>query len=324
MKNNGLQVLRLIAAGMVLLQHAFYFAGLSIGDNVIWFRRLGFGTIGVYIFFAISGYVMVLASHETSAIQFGARRILRIYPPYIAALFFASVLFFCFGLPSPSFVFDRSLLLVPSGSLNSTFQIPYWTLIYEVFFYFVIFLLLLFRVPAIYRAWFMVFWILVILCRDFLGVKFSIAQPDIYQIFLSPANLYFIFGNLLGSLYKYQSIGPFVLASLFLAFFSHYFSLVSAGEVILILMVISIVALFIVYPSCFSGWMARGGDYSYGIYLFHLPIIYTIYYYARDEQAQFGYIFTIMMLTGGLITLFFGFLEFRFNKLLVRSLLVTR
>lgn len=54
----GIQILRLIAALMVLIQHAIYLPSIHYGLDVMAFRKLGVGISGVYIFFVISGYVI--------------------------------------------------------------------------------------------------------------------------------------------------------------------------------------------------------------------------------------------------------------------------
>jgi exopolysaccharide production protein ExoZ len=156
---NTLQVLRGLTALFVVFHHsarAFVVyrppnANLplpSISDGILF---QVFGGIGVDIFFVISGFVMILVSGKYSgsaaqALNFMARRIIRIYPMY---LFFSLssilILLRYYGIAHSNthsdLTFDRifnSLLFIPTydggGSVSPILGVG-WTLFYEMFFY---------------------------------------------------------------------------------------------------------------------------------------------------------------------------------------------
>jgi peptidoglycan/LPS O-acetylase OafA/YrhL len=77
MKNN-FDLIRLVAASLVIFGHSFYFLGLT---EPIFFSWLPPGPIGVHIFFIISGYLVAQSwSRDPNALRFLARRALRIFP----------------------------------------------------------------------------------------------------------------------------------------------------------------------------------------------------------------------------------------------------
>ena len=79
-KNSGIQGLRAIAAVLVVLQHAIFFACTARGVDFTPYLPIGFGQVGVGIFFVISGYVMTLCLPQGA--MFMPQRIARIYPAF--------------------------------------------------------------------------------------------------------------------------------------------------------------------------------------------------------------------------------------------------
>lgn len=75
-KNTSIQGLRAIAAFLVVFQHAIYFACTAKGVDFTPYLPIGFGQMGVGIFFVISGYVMTLCLSQGA--MFMPQRIARI------------------------------------------------------------------------------------------------------------------------------------------------------------------------------------------------------------------------------------------------------
>ena len=76
--HNNLTALRWFAAGLVLYGHAFVFLGLP---EPLFLQWASMGPLGVYIFFAISGYLVAQSwQRDPSLPRFLAKRILRIFP----------------------------------------------------------------------------------------------------------------------------------------------------------------------------------------------------------------------------------------------------
>jgi peptidoglycan/LPS O-acetylase OafA/YrhL len=85
MRRNGLDTVRLLAAGLVLGDHAFWFYGRG-GDAAI-----ELGRAGVNIFFLLSGYLVTLSwLRDPSLLRFLARRALRLLPALATVLIFTA------------------------------------------------------------------------------------------------------------------------------------------------------------------------------------------------------------------------------------------
>lgn len=150
----GVQALRFLAALLVVITHATFYAQERLTPSLtVWHV----GEVGVDIFFVISGFVMVVSSRgllgEPDGWKFFAvRRIVRIVPIYwlattvkLLTLLLASgvVLHAQLGWNVP-----LSYLFLPSTNIDGDVQ-PLlsvgWTLTYEMFFYFLFTLALLLR-----------------------------------------------------------------------------------------------------------------------------------------------------------------------------------
>ena len=76
--HNNLTALRWFAAGLVLYGHAFVFLGLP---EPLFLQWVPMGPLGVYIFFAISGYLVAQSwERDPHVLRFLAKRALRIFP----------------------------------------------------------------------------------------------------------------------------------------------------------------------------------------------------------------------------------------------------
>ncbi len=153
----GLQSLRALAAGMVLIGHvlaeAEHYFGLSLpGDAIPWTR-------GVDLFFVISGFVIALSADRlrTQPMAFFKRRLMRVVPLY----YIFTTLMVVVLLALPGAAKDTTLDL---GQILSSYSfLPYaredgriapilslgWTLNYEIFFYAIFALCLALRRPLL-------------------------------------------------------------------------------------------------------------------------------------------------------------------------------
>lgn len=160
----GLDQLRGIAILCVLLSHF----SIAINNNLIEIqnRTINVGTIGVLIFFCVSGYVIPWSMRTkegiTSVHGFWVRRIFRLYPIYLISAFLG---IFAFGDGIIIADIKEQILQDPIGyflaffSMTShltgwktIFQGLEWTLAYEMVFYCActIFLVLRKWLPALY------------------------------------------------------------------------------------------------------------------------------------------------------------------------------
>lgn len=140
----GIQAMRYIAALAVLLDHLIIRLCEGGAAPASWLPMAHrMGAIGVYVFFAISGFVMVLTNREkfqasNSSFDFFARRIIRIWPMYLIA---TMVVFGARHGGDPLYGFDnlaKSLAFIPYLGEDNLYRPVLgkgWTLNYEMFFY---------------------------------------------------------------------------------------------------------------------------------------------------------------------------------------------
>ena len=148
----NIQFLRFVAAMLVVIYHSA--AGLPANDSVfqaVFSAGGSLGFAGVDIFFVISGFIMAhtSANHSgfTDSFDFVRRRLARIFSGYWPFFVLALVIF---GYFRPEHFADSNLLksffLWPQ-TLNHILLELTWTLSYELYFYLLFSLLILFSKP---------------------------------------------------------------------------------------------------------------------------------------------------------------------------------
>ena len=145
-KFHFLQALRAIAAWLVVADHALIAVTPGELSNATTSLAWALGDIGVYIFFAISGFIMVHICWDDfglpgAAQNFMKRRIIRIVPLYWLATIAAVVFHGLSGKGSSAAGWPellRSLLFIPFDNENGVWAPVLrqgWTLNYEMMFY---------------------------------------------------------------------------------------------------------------------------------------------------------------------------------------------
>lgn len=320
----GIQGLRFCTALLVLVYHSSLFAWSSPANpdvpwqpiNAYW-MTLNAGNIGVLIFFVISGYVMCL-TRDTSVGKFMALRLSRIYPGYFVALVLGTVLMLLGGSTKlEQIFFDPSMLLLPMGRSHDSWSgVPYWTLNFEVYFYFVTAFIML--MPKQLYGWLMVVWAAFLL---YVYPTFPEPPDGLFgsMVWQSPYALYFIAGALLG-LAKEGKHGPL---GVFLAMVG-VVTILGQRHQFLWQLLLLVTCVGITYsasniPNPFASLSKRIntlGDWSYGIYLIHLPIIQLIREISPSltEMSRFIVMVTLS-LAGGIL---FGMAEDRVYRKYIR------
>lgn len=142
-RNVPLQVLRAIAAAIVVYEHAIttYGEKVNIIDSPL---DYDIGRIGVEIFFAISGYIIYKSTQNirpslNSSADFMARRLVRVFPIYAIATIVYSLKLFLEGVPPSQEALIQSLLFFPyidntNGLMRPVLGVG-WSLNYEILFY---------------------------------------------------------------------------------------------------------------------------------------------------------------------------------------------
>jgi len=279
-RSQFIQVMRFAAAALVLCTHVTFYYGERIDPGVkVWH----FGEVGVPLFFAISGLVMVLSTARfdvgaASAKAFFLRRLIRVVPLY----WLATTVKVLIAVAVPAVVNHNHFDWL--HAIQSYFFIPYfnadgeirpmhgvgWTLLHEMFFYLLFAAgLLLFRQPA---------WIVSVavtalwLCG--LGLKLDSAY---WLVATNPINLNFVVGMLVGRQLTHPWSGPLTrnlglgaLAVLALAILIVEASLpeVPVPSLVLLLALVTLFADRLSLPRPVAA-CSRLGDSSYSLYLFH-------------------------------------------------------
>ena len=268
----GIQGLRALAALLVVVQHVIVYACLHTGADFLPFLPVPFGSLGVNVFFVISGYVMALCVPEGR--RFLGRRAVRIYPTYWLAIAVSAIVM---PLAGRAWTIDPvSVLLIPSTTLNQSYTIPYWTLVYEVVFYAVFGVAVLVGLRARGLTVLLGSWAGVVIVSSVLGItppeESIIAAPGAW-IMLSPPTLLFICGALAGLLARdalaRTSAGALAIGvvTLFAVTQLSAWSLVADY---LILGPAVVCAIELARRWTPPQWIVTLGDASYGLYLAHV------------------------------------------------------
>ena len=307
---NNLTALRWFAAGLVLYGHAFVFLGLS---EPLFLQWVPLGPLGVYIFFAISGYLVAQSwQRDPSVPRFLAKRALRIFPgllvctllsvfvlgPWLTTLDMATywrnehtrgyftnmALYMTYHLPG---VFAQNRLPhAVNGSL--------WSLPIEFFMY------LLLALLGMLATWFqktnsdsssiqepskLSLWLTGLTALSLMGLVALWALPsteawvvyrtDLRQIPL--CGVYFMVGACLFQfkLSKYFTLSNVVLALVLWLCLSPEPKLFAMGSWVVIPFVV--LAFGLAQHPWLSRWYSR--DYSYGIYIYAFPVQQTWVYF---------------------------------------------
>ncbi len=127
---HALQALRFVAAFAVMVHHSLTAFGPPLTDVVV-------GAAGVDIFFVISGVVIGYADHDDGALRFAAKRVIRVIPLYwLATLVYGIFRYYAWHEDPTWDRVLRSLFLVPdfAGPWVPIYY-PAWTLCFELAFY---------------------------------------------------------------------------------------------------------------------------------------------------------------------------------------------
>lgn len=298
-RNNSFDGIRLLAALAVLWGHSYHLFG-RMHEGPSW-GGLEWHTGGVMVFFAMSGYLITQSwQRDPHVLRFFGRRALRILPALVVAVLLSfavlgpvvttlpaslywrdsrswaylanAVLYFVSGLPG---VFESS-----RWGLNGSL----WTLYPEVLMYVTVAAVgLVAAKRAPWMLWPLVvatvtiwafqqaydakqFWRLMALLK-----RIGIVTPE---AFVGLASMF-----LFGALAQLHSI-PFRVrwcaALIALAWATH-------GTVfywIVLAVALPYITLTVATRSTPLAWLARYGDFSYGVYIYAFPIQQTVWYYA--------------------------------------------
>ncbi|QHF49458.1 MULTISPECIES: acyltransferase family protein [unclassified Pseudomonas] len=326
----GIQALRLLACFFVLFQHVTFFVCDFKGIDYHPFLMINFGRVGVSLFFVISGYVMGMCLDQGRVFLWN--RIARIYPPYWLAIVVSWVVLVPLGV---DWAFDiRSVLLLPTLLVNSSYKIPYWTLCYEMAFYVLVFALVLVKASRQNILWFCAAWLSVIIVIDAYTVIGDIdsaqvfalvAQPG-WGILVAPYPIFFIAGLVasIGGLARFERVPPVFLVFIAVCTWavSNNMKLPSPAPMFIMQSFSFICLIAASRQMAFPSFITRLGDYSYGIYLVHMIIIGALIalFKSHAVEMRFSGVFAIFMLCSIIGGCAFGWFEHKLHSRFVKRL----
>lgn len=292
-KIQNIQALRGAAVLSVVLFHLITIEKKYGGTKVFLPEFFNFGMFGVDLFFVISGFVMIAVTrgkckNAKQAIRFLYHRASRIYPTY----WVYSILVLGVFLAKPSLVNSSqgnqvdilaSFLLLPSEILPLV--MVGWTLIHEMYFYLVFFLILLLTSEKhIFKV--LLLWAAILI---FFNISLDSINP-FTKLILHPLTIEFISGCFLAIIF-YRSSEKIMKTTLLLttafigiiaAIYGHYLYQQFTGHIdpqhwwrILIFGMPALLLVFFFINAERNGFVIHSslikiGDASYSIYLSHI------------------------------------------------------
>ncbi|MEC5157623.1 acyltransferase family protein [Chryseobacterium sp. MP_3.2] len=286
MKLNNLQILRGISA---LLVCCFHFKDdLNFADSEWGNVLFGKGSVGVPIFFVISGYIMVYSTKKfkndeikSNMISFIKKRVIRIIPLYYLLTLGWMILGGSVLLYFQDDYFSRlihSILFLPQ---NQNFPVLFlgWSLNYEMFFY------LIFAISLLFQKWRYFAILLFFSTLILLGFLFS-PENAFLKMITGFLNVYFLLGIVLGlsldkikvderilTVFSVLSICIFILYLFNIISISNPF--INTIPILLFVITFLIFDLFLKVKA--NSFLKMTGDISYSIYLCHpfVGILFT-------------------------------------------------
>ncbi len=288
LKKNNFDLLRLIFALTVCLIHA---AELSNQPSLHLIGKILSSKVAVDSFFVISGFLIFMSYEKSNSLySYAQKRIKRIYPAYITIVLLCAFLLFPFSSINASNYFSSDWIKFIVANLSlmnflhpnlpgvftqnqmSTVNGALWTIKIEVMFYFsvpiIVYLLRRFgKLPILFGIY--------LLSSAYSAIFLALAentQSDIY-LFLEkqlPGQLrYFIAGALA---YYYlplleRNIKTLLACALIFTALSYAYP-INIIEPLSLAIIVVFAALF-----CYAGNFGKYGDFSYGAYITHFPII---------------------------------------------------
>lgn len=262
-----------------------------------------YGYLGVELFFMISGYVIFFSAKNRSAAKFAESRAIRLFPAYWIAILFTS--FFALQWGGDLMSVSPTQIVVNFSMMQSFVGIGhvdgvYWTLVYEISFYFAVFAFLFFGLQKYLDSIF-VFWPILFFVAILFGIQ---SKPYLggYYYYFSAGALFAVLAN------KFDRKA--VLSLLVTYALCIYFSAGKAGQltdskgveysaIVIGVVVTSFFALF-AYQNSKKGRslslpMSRmAGALTYPIYLIHAHFGYMfLSQFATEENKIAIYLLTV-------------------------------
>jgi peptidoglycan/LPS O-acetylase OafA/YrhL len=309
LENNNFDLLRFLFAATVCLVHSFSLSGYQELSGI---SQVLSSEIAVKAFFVLSGFLIFMSYERSSSLKsYTYKRIRRVYPAYFVVVVFSAIVLFLISTdtienyfsidwlkyvianltflnflhPTLPGVFDNNILNAVNGAL--------WTIKIEVMFYFSVPLIgyLFKKFP---RVWVLLFFYgLSVIYSLSMAELASSTQNSMFSVlgrqlpgqmsyFMAGALLYYYF-----PIFERKMKYTFSLA-IVLMMLNSFISLS-----FLLPMVLAIIVVFF-GVFMYLGNFGKYGDFSYGIYIIHFPVIQFLL--ANDLASNNPFIFIVSVL----------------------------
>lgn len=313
-KLKTIQALRGIASMAVVLSHYRLYLHQNENYKNLWDSLLGWGIVGVDVFFVISGFIMAHTTIDSpvnfaSSMKFILNRIIRIMPSYYLFLLLS---FLLSGAMSIFHYEDKTqdlisaisfIVYIPSTApyymdINHGIYPVRWTLNYEFYFYMVFSVCLIFK----YRFSILFIWCLlsVVVIPMLYGNTPTLetsgyeVQTALYGLLSNPLIIEFLIGVAAALLYirvkslNIENASFFISLGFLFYIFYAIFTGMQHGINVKIALPIGFFVLFLtladnkakIFIPKFLLWL---GDISFSLYLIHLPLGFA--FFERVEKA---------------------------------------
>ncbi|MFN8433908.1 MAG: acyltransferase [Anaerolineales bacterium] len=314
LKKNNFDLLRLILAGIVCFVHAYQLSGY---EALSFIPKILSSEAAVKGFFVASGFLIFMSYERSSSfLSYFSKRIRRIYPAYLIIIitmafgfvlisdknaseyFFsvewvkylaANLVFLNFIQPSLPGVFESNIFTAANGAL--------WTLKIEVMFYFsvpaIVYLFKYFSKNGVLFSGY----ILSIVYSTALNTIATQTEKELFQelgrqlpgqlcYFLAGAFLYY-------NLSQFEKYVIYFIIPSSLVLIVNQFYPIHWIEPFALATIIIFLSLFL-----YIGEIGKYGDFSYGIYILHSPVLQIFIQYGWFKENPWLY------LSAGLLTTF--------------------
>lgn len=324
LRDNNFDLLRLVFAGSVFLWHLYV---LSLAPALEVLTLFVSSNIAVKGFFVISGYLVMMSHGNSSSVrEYGEKRLRRIYPAYaavvlacaVAGAFFttlplaeyasadlarylaANLVFLNFLAPNLPGLFEGQTYTEVNGAL--------WTLKIEVMYY--LFVPVLAWMMGRLGRWRVIvgLYVLSVLYTIGTGLTYSYTGAEIWlrlqrqlpgqlSYFLVGVALYYLNDRLKGR--RWAALAAAALL-LFVAM------TVTVNPLLTFLLeplALGILVIFAATALPYLGNFARYGDFSYGIYIIHFPVVQLLVAGGAFGANPWAAAFAALVLVVGLAAL---------------------
>lgn len=309
---NNFDLLRFLFAGTVLLVHSYQLSGYQ---QLAWVVDFLSSAVAVKSFFVVSGFLIFMSFERSSSLaSYMKKRVRRIYPAYFTVVFgcaiglvamssvdaanyfsfawlkyvFSNLLFLNFLQPTLPGVFEGNKISVINGAL--------WTLKIEVLFYltvplFVYLFRRFFRLPLLVLFYIASVGYATLLSgmaeRSDSGVYAELARqlPGQLCYFMAGAFLYYFL-----PLFE-RRVRDFMVAAVLMLLANSFYPL-PLLEPFALAVVVVFFGLFL-----YAGNFGKYGDFSYGLYILHFPIIQSFIWLGWFRESPWYFLLTVVVTT---------------------------